>query len=60
MGLKLLMELLEFSQHIVLFALSLCCSATDFMTWVTVVLEVFTFFLSEYVKKQRDFTALSC
>lgn len=42
MGLKLQMKLLEFSKLIVLFALSLYYSATDFITWMTVLLEVFT------------------
>lgn len=42
MGLKLQLELLESSKHTVLFALGLYYSAADFMTWVTVVLEVFT------------------
>lgn len=42
MGLKLQMKLLEASKKIVLFALSLYYSATAFITWITVGLDVFT------------------
>lgn len=42
MGLKLQMKLLKFCKQIVLFALSLYYSAADFITCITLALEVRT------------------